>query len=440
MNEQMKNELFENYAKHAKDNELEILASNQCGCFFCRHLYSARDVSDWVEDNRRFSAVCPECGMDTVIGDNSGVPLSKPLLKEMNAYFFGEDAEVDPDSARKFCLRYMQSKITHKESNERLFRSYLAFLTSKGDEKATLELAKLEQSGGEFGESNFKKAEELFTLPILKTNSEALIHLSTLYLSCDDDSLRGKAYTCAAKACALGDPLGISAMADCILSGVGVEQDGDLAYAIIDNAYQDYFEWLTQDDETDLLAFENFAYRLAKYNQYGVGTEPDLDFALRLYLFAKLACLNSQELGFGPSFILPDVEKEINVIAKEKDYYSGEPIFDTNMFFDTFSFAQEEDSLKHLRVVSYDEESGTLILEITYEKPTAFIDAETLTCLMRRGPIEWTFSNVAYLHGEGGDFNRIGSNDGESWVFYRGDEIILTIRYKNGGTEGVSDE
>ena len=440
MSEAVKNELYESYAEHAKDNELEIVASNQCGCIFCRHLFSARDISDWVTEGHHVSAVCPECGMDCVIGDKSGVPLSKELLKDMNRYFYGEASEVDEASAIRFCTRYIDGKITHKENNEALFRDYLTKLVAKQNQNATLQLAMLEETGGDFGTPNFAKAEGLYLSPVLKTNADAITRLAGMYLTSEDASVRGKAYSLAAKACALGDPTGIYLLADCILSGIGVEQDVDLAYGIIDNAYQDYFDSISCDDERELNSFANFAYRLAKYNQYGVGTERDIDFALRLYLFAKLACMNYQELGFGAVPILPDIEKEIKEIAKAEDFYAGEPVFDTNMFFDTFSFIQEEDSKKHIHIIYYDEATGELQFEITYEKPVALIDAETLTCMMRTGSVVWTFSNIAYFHGEDGDYNRVGSNDGESWVFYDGDIERMKIRYKNGKTEGSGND
>ena len=435
-----KNPIFESYASHAKDNELEIVESNQCGCYFCRHMFSAREISDWVNEGRHVSAVCPECGMDCVIGDKSGVPLSKELLKSMNLYFYGEAKGVDEESAMRYCARYINGKITHKETIEALFRDYLSKLSEKGNQNAILQLAMLEETGGEFGVPDFQKAEQLYLSPALKTNCDALTRLASLYLSSEDASIRQKAYSLAAKASALGDPTGIYIIADCILSGIGVEQDVDLAYAIIDNAYQDYFDSIAEVDERELNCFANFAYRLAKYNQYGIATEKDLDFALKLYLFAKLACLNYQELGYGKALILPDIEKEINEIAAKENFFHTEPVFDSNMFFDSFSFVQEEDSKKHIHIVSYSQETGELTFEITYDKPVALIDAETLSCLMRVGTVSWTFANIAFFQGEDGDFTRVGSNDGESWIFYDGDIERMKIRYKNGKTEGVDDD
>ena len=83
--------LLESYKKHAEDNEIEIVQSKTCGCFFCRQVFDARNVQEWMDDARGVTALCPECGMDAVIGDASGIEISKPLMKEMNLEFYGEE-------------------------------------------------------------------------------------------------------------------------------------------------------------------------------------------------------------------------------------------------------------------------------------------------------------------------------------------------------------
>ncbi len=439
MSDETINERFEMYAKHAKDNELEIVQSNLCGCYFCRHIFSAREVSDWIEDEHHVSAVCPECGMDAVIGDHSGVPLSKDLLKEMNEYFYGKADDRDTDAAVRFCARYIAGKITHKEKNEKLYRDYLETLFNRGNEHATLELASLVESGGDFGVPDPVAAEKIYQSSALKLNSDAMCRLASLYLRNEDETARAKAFPLAAKACALGDPVGIYLMSDCLLGGIGVEQSIDLAYAVVDRAYQDFFPCLSEDDDRELMGFANFAYRLGKFNQYAVGTERDTDGALKLYLFAKLACYNAKELGYGDNPILPDIEKEIKGLAESEHISTGDPIFDANMFFDSFSYVQDNTSLKRLDIVDYDEKSGELTLDITFHRPVALIDTGTLSCLMRVGVTRWVFSGVVYCQGTGGDYLRVGSDDGESWVFFNGDEEVAKIRFRNGGTDNVED-
>ena len=63
--------------------------SKMCGCFCCLNTYPASEVVDWcVERDRRRTAICPCCGVDSVIPDASGWPLDADFLKEMEYWWF----------------------------------------------------------------------------------------------------------------------------------------------------------------------------------------------------------------------------------------------------------------------------------------------------------------------------------------------------------------
>ena len=66
--------------KHAVNNEDEVKASDQCGCFHCLEVFDAQDVEDWVEGEQGQSAVCPLCDVEAVIGDAAGFPLTEEFL------------------------------------------------------------------------------------------------------------------------------------------------------------------------------------------------------------------------------------------------------------------------------------------------------------------------------------------------------------------------
>src|SRR5688572_16027910 len=63
--------------RHCSGNEAEIANSGLCGCFYCLRVFEPAEVEDWTdgmvgaeEDPR--TALCPRCGIDSVIGDASG--------------------------------------------------------------------------------------------------------------------------------------------------------------------------------------------------------------------------------------------------------------------------------------------------------------------------------------------------------------------------------
>lgn len=60
-----------------------------CGCIFCCRTYSASDVVDWCnEQDENRTALCPCCGIDSVIPDASGWSLDEEFLKEMKHWWF----------------------------------------------------------------------------------------------------------------------------------------------------------------------------------------------------------------------------------------------------------------------------------------------------------------------------------------------------------------
>lgn len=72
-------------------NEKQIQNSKECGCFHCNSIFTPEEVTTWCDDDGRGdrTAICPRCGMDSVLGDGCGLPITPDLLKLMNAQFFG---------------------------------------------------------------------------------------------------------------------------------------------------------------------------------------------------------------------------------------------------------------------------------------------------------------------------------------------------------------
>ncbi len=67
-------------------HKAQILASKQCGCFYCRQLFSPHEIEGWLE--REGTAICPRCGIDSVLPEKPGVDLTAELLEEMHRYWF----------------------------------------------------------------------------------------------------------------------------------------------------------------------------------------------------------------------------------------------------------------------------------------------------------------------------------------------------------------
>jgi hypothetical protein len=72
-------------------NRAEIEASDACGCFYCKAVFPAGEIDEWTDiDNPRAeqTALCPRCGIDSVIGDKAGFRITPEFLDEMHRAYF----------------------------------------------------------------------------------------------------------------------------------------------------------------------------------------------------------------------------------------------------------------------------------------------------------------------------------------------------------------
>ena len=69
------------------DHRMELEKDSLCGCFFCLHIFHPREIEKWIDT--KGTALCPYCGIDAVIGEYSGYPITENFLFEMQEYWFG---------------------------------------------------------------------------------------------------------------------------------------------------------------------------------------------------------------------------------------------------------------------------------------------------------------------------------------------------------------
>lgn len=77
----------------------EIKASGRCGCFDCLSTFTPAEITDWADTGKpeaEWTALCPRCGMDTVIGDRSGHPITEDFLSQRHERWLeGDDEEEE---------------------------------------------------------------------------------------------------------------------------------------------------------------------------------------------------------------------------------------------------------------------------------------------------------------------------------------------------------
>lgn len=76
--------------RQSSGHRAEIAASTTCGCFYCCSIFPSKGIEEWVDevDGVGQTALCPRCGVDSVIGDRSGFPIAAEFLGRMKARWF----------------------------------------------------------------------------------------------------------------------------------------------------------------------------------------------------------------------------------------------------------------------------------------------------------------------------------------------------------------
>jgi len=77
--------------KHSSNHRNKILVSDKCGCFYCLETFSPSLIDEWFDDDSHGvgqTATCPKCGIDSVIGDASGYPVTIEFLECMKREWF----------------------------------------------------------------------------------------------------------------------------------------------------------------------------------------------------------------------------------------------------------------------------------------------------------------------------------------------------------------
>ena len=72
--------------KHCSIHRDKILSSELCGCFYCCERFAPNTIVDWIDDNS--TALCPLCGIASVIGSKAGFSIDPDFLRRMHEYWF----------------------------------------------------------------------------------------------------------------------------------------------------------------------------------------------------------------------------------------------------------------------------------------------------------------------------------------------------------------
>ena len=80
---------FDTARSFSKGNRAQLQKEQLCGCFYCRRIFQSGEIVEWYDDQGG-TAVCPYCGIDSVIGESSQIPITPSFLNKMYQFWFIE--------------------------------------------------------------------------------------------------------------------------------------------------------------------------------------------------------------------------------------------------------------------------------------------------------------------------------------------------------------
>ena len=78
---------FEAAHRFCTNNAASLQKDKKCGCFYCLKIFPPSEIKSIICEGEG-TALCPYCGVDSVIGEHSGFPITPEFLAEMKEYWF----------------------------------------------------------------------------------------------------------------------------------------------------------------------------------------------------------------------------------------------------------------------------------------------------------------------------------------------------------------
>ena len=78
---------------YSRFNRSDLKKDRICGCYYCLTIFSPSEIVEWCYESMRgkaVTAICPHCGIDSIIGESSGYPITQKLLKALQKTAFGK--------------------------------------------------------------------------------------------------------------------------------------------------------------------------------------------------------------------------------------------------------------------------------------------------------------------------------------------------------------
>ncbi len=107
--------------KYSSNNKPSLSDDKKCGCFYCLNIFNPSEIKKYIKDNSG-TAVCPYCGVDSVIGESSGYHITKEFLKGMYNVWFNDGLGLE---VSELSTIFGKLKIFVDEKEKKFTRYYI---------------------------------------------------------------------------------------------------------------------------------------------------------------------------------------------------------------------------------------------------------------------------------------------------------------------------
>lgn len=73
--------------KFSMNNRNELNSDTICVYFYCLKIFNPKEITKWIDDTSG-TALCPYCGIDSIIGEYTGYPITQEFMEKMYQYWF----------------------------------------------------------------------------------------------------------------------------------------------------------------------------------------------------------------------------------------------------------------------------------------------------------------------------------------------------------------
>ena len=67
-------------------NRASLESDQKCGCYYCNRIFHPREIKEWTDQGT--TAICPYCGMDSVLRESSKFPITEEYLQKASRRAF----------------------------------------------------------------------------------------------------------------------------------------------------------------------------------------------------------------------------------------------------------------------------------------------------------------------------------------------------------------